>query len=512
MIKRKVIIADSDQKLVIAIKDTLKARGYNTISSVDGVKALEQILIELPDVLIIGIDLPLIDGERLSAIIRSNPKTANIPIIFISNTEKRIESYQPFKDVFLVRPITIEKIVEKVVSFYEKIEKIARVSGTDTEIEGNISQIPLVDLIQILSMNKKTGAIVMNKSELKGFVYLQNGNIINANLGKIEGEKAFFRLLAWKEGKFEFIPTKVLTLVRINRPIDILIMEGMRQLDEWEKMKDSFPGVDSILKLKVSPKDIKNDLTAITQEIVFLLEFYQVIGDIVDNCSYPDYEVYQAINTLIKEGVVHIVKQESKPRRTIRKTLLLPDQIFKIRDIITLGRKTGLGIERGKILIISPGWKTLKKFINTCRDITGFTLSREFLSKTPRDGNPIGYVGTLTLSESVEVNFFVVPPGEEFKPIWHTFLRGMLGVLFLYDGGEQNVVKSLKEANLYFNEKVCSPTVFVLFSSKKPTQQQFMNVQEEFSIKKEDTLFIISPQDVKGSFMPLNRLLGLVVQ
>ena len=55
------------------------------------------------------------------------------------------------------------------------------------------------------------------------------------------GEKALFRLLTWKSGSFKFLPSKVNVPHKINRSADNLIMEGLRQFDEWELLKDKFP-------------------------------------------------------------------------------------------------------------------------------------------------------------------------------------------------------------------------------------------------------------------------------
>lgn len=507
MLKKKVLIADTNQKLMILLKDNLKSRGFNTLSALDGVKALELILSELPEVIVLGIDLPIIDGERLSAIIRSNPKTSNTPIVFLSDRLKKIESYQPFKDVLLIKPVDFNEIVHKVNSFYQKIERIEKVSRLDKEIEGNISQIPLVDLIQILSMNKKNGVIVLTRNEVKGFVYFKEGNIVNSNLGKIEGEKAFFRLLSWSEGKFEFVPTRISTLIRIHRPTDSLIMEGMRQLDEWEKSKDVFPSPDSFVRLKVSSKELPKELSGIEQEVLLLLEFYPRLGDVVDNCTYPDYEVYVTVHSLLKEGIIEIYKKEERPKKLTKQPLLLPDQIFKLREIITYGHKSVFDIERGKILLFSPRNSTLKLFMNSCKDITGFSLNKDFLYNINHDNVPFGFFGSLILSETVEIVFYVVPIDEAFKPFWNIFMKSALGVILLFDGGGTKIRESLRNLNLYFYNKYGKIISFILFSSKKANRQLVSKIVTEFKLNKEDSLFIVPPNDTKGGFLPIQKIL-----
>lgn len=507
MLKKKVLIADTNQKLMILLKDNLKARGFNILSALDGVKALELILTELPEVIVLGLDLPIIDGERLSAIIRSNPKTANTPIVFLSDRLRKIESYQPFKDVLLIKPVDHNEVVQKVNAFYQKIERIEKVSRLDNEIEGNISQIPLVDLIQILSMNKKNGVVVLTRHEVKGFIYFKEGNIVNANLGKIEGEKAFFRLLSWSEGKFEFVPTKISTLHKIHRPTDSLIMEGMRQLDEWEKLKETFPSSNSYIRLKVSSRDIPPDLSSIEQEILLLLEFYPRLGDIVDNCTYPDYEVFSTVNRLLKDGIIEIYKKEERGRKLTKQPILLPDQIFKLRELIAYGQKSLFDIERGKILVLSPKNSALKSFMNICKDISGFNLNKDFLHNMNNEHIPIGLIGSLVLSETVEIIFHSIPYEDAFKPYWNIFIRSTLGVILLFDGGGTSVREGLRNSNLYFYNKYGKTVVFILFSTKKANRQLLSKIINEFKLSKEDLLFVISPNDTKGGFLPIQKIL-----
>ncbi len=512
MLKKKVLIADTNQKLMIILKDNLKARGFNTLSALDGVKALELILSELPEVIVLGLDLPIIDGERLSAIVRSNPKTANIPIVFLSDRLKKIESYQPFKDVLLIKPVDVNEIVHKVNSFYQKIERIEKVSRLDKEIEGNISQIPLVDLIQILSMNKKNGVVVLTRNEVKGFVYFKEGNIVNSTLGKIEGEKAFFRLLSWGEGKFEFVPTKISSLIRIRRPTDSLIMEGMRQIDEWEKLKDTFPSPDSLIRLKASSKELPKELSVIEQEVLLLLEFYPRLGDIVDNCTYPDYEVYVTVQRLLKEGIIEVYKKEDRQRKLARQPLLLPDQIFKLREIITYGQKSIFDIERGRILVVSPRNSTLKSFVNSCKDITGFSLNKDFIYNINHDNLPIGYLGSIVLSETVEIIFHVLPNDEMFKPYWNIFMKSAIGIILLFDGGGTKIREFLRDANLYFYNKHGKTVVLILFSTKKANRQLVSKIVDEFKLNKEESLFVVPPNDTKGGFLPIQKILELSIK
>ena len=82
---------DSIRDLVVI---QLKLRGYNVIAARDGAEALELIPQERPAVIVADILMPRVDGFLLVHRLRSDPKTANIPIIFLSATYVSAEDEQ----------------------------------------------------------------------------------------------------------------------------------------------------------------------------------------------------------------------------------------------------------------------------------------------------------------------------------------------------------------------------------------------------------------------------------
>ena len=60
--------------------------------------------------------------------------------------------------------------------------------------------------MQILGMNKRSGKLTLERGNERGEIVVAEGRPVNARLGRVEGEKALFRLLAWTEGTFTFTP------------------------------------------------------------------------------------------------------------------------------------------------------------------------------------------------------------------------------------------------------------------------------------------------------------------
>ncbi|MCZ6690116.1 MAG: DUF4388 domain-containing protein [Planctomycetota bacterium] len=102
---------------------------------------------------------------------------------------------------------------------------------TGPAIRGKLSDVALVELIQFLEQNRKTGTLRIDGPE-QGEFFLKQGRIINAVCGDIKGEEAAFRLLHLVEGTFEMESKPPECEVTITTSTAALIFEALRKADE----------------------------------------------------------------------------------------------------------------------------------------------------------------------------------------------------------------------------------------------------------------------------------------
>jgi len=108
-----------------------------------------------------------------------------------------------------------------------------------TALRGDLSEIGLLDIIQILDNAQKNGKLSINSEGHTGTIFFNSGRIVNAVYQDKVGEPAMFALVAVKGGSFEFRPTSDTFDVVINNSNTNLLLEGLRLLDEanrdqWE--------------------------------------------------------------------------------------------------------------------------------------------------------------------------------------------------------------------------------------------------------------------------------------
>lgn len=86
---RRILIAEDDENNRIPLKMMLKMNGYDVIEACDGQQAVDCIQRDKPDLVLMDISLPVIDGLEVTRIIRREAEFQTLPIIFISGYENQ---------------------------------------------------------------------------------------------------------------------------------------------------------------------------------------------------------------------------------------------------------------------------------------------------------------------------------------------------------------------------------------------------------------------------------------
>lgn len=125
MDKRKVLIIDDepDNRELI---DHILSDKFRVLSAQDGEEGLRVARSELPDLILLDITMPKLDGIAVCEALRSNEATRHIPIIMLtasSDVDHRIKSYMTGADDFLSKPFRPQELVARVVSKIRRVEE-----------------------------------------------------------------------------------------------------------------------------------------------------------------------------------------------------------------------------------------------------------------------------------------------------------------------------------------------------------------------------------------------------
>jgi len=82
--KPRVLVVDDESDFIELLKYNLEGQGFELLTAVNGMEALNVARRELPDVVLVDLMLPDLDGFSLCEILRSQPSTSQVPIIVVS--------------------------------------------------------------------------------------------------------------------------------------------------------------------------------------------------------------------------------------------------------------------------------------------------------------------------------------------------------------------------------------------------------------------------------------------
>lgn len=128
---KRLLVVDDEPNLLRAVAACLKAENYEVNTARNGNDALIHLAETIPDLIISDIRMPGMDGYKLARQLRGSPRTALVPIVFLTakdETADRIEGFRAGIDAYLTKP-------------FEPEELIAVVNGILTRVERTHSQI-----------------------------------------------------------------------------------------------------------------------------------------------------------------------------------------------------------------------------------------------------------------------------------------------------------------------------------------------------------------------------------
>jgi two-component system cell cycle response regulator len=115
--RAKVLVADDEHQIRDLLSEFLISEGYEVLLASNGEEATELAEREYPDVILLDVKMPGIDGIEVCRRLKAEPKTQYIPIIMITGyDENKIDSIEAGADDFVNKPIDLVELAVRVKS------------------------------------------------------------------------------------------------------------------------------------------------------------------------------------------------------------------------------------------------------------------------------------------------------------------------------------------------------------------------------------------------------------
>lgn len=123
---RRLLVVDDEAILLKAVAATLRSEGYQVTTARSGADALVSINQTMPDLIVSDIRMPGMDGYEFARILRSNARTALIPIIFLTakgERKDRIAGFRSGVDAYLTKPFDPDELLAVISGILGRIER-----------------------------------------------------------------------------------------------------------------------------------------------------------------------------------------------------------------------------------------------------------------------------------------------------------------------------------------------------------------------------------------------------
>jgi DNA-binding response OmpR family regulator len=120
----KILIADDSATAAALLQKTLAPLGHIILVAQDGEEAERQLHTERPDLVILDIIMPKMNGFQLCRSIRSHPELKDLPIIVVTSMDRESDRYWGLKqgaDEYLVKPVDPSVLMDKVRHYLETV-------------------------------------------------------------------------------------------------------------------------------------------------------------------------------------------------------------------------------------------------------------------------------------------------------------------------------------------------------------------------------------------------------
>jgi DNA-binding response OmpR family regulator len=117
MSKGKILVVDDEIYIVHILDFSLGMEGYEVVTALDGEQALEKVKSEKPDLIVLDIMMPKLDGYEVCKNVKSSAETQHIPVILLSAKGRNVDQKLGFDvgaDDYITKPFSPRKLVERI--------------------------------------------------------------------------------------------------------------------------------------------------------------------------------------------------------------------------------------------------------------------------------------------------------------------------------------------------------------------------------------------------------------
>jgi hypothetical protein len=179
------------------------------------------------------------------------------------------------------------------------------------DLSGNLLDIDILYILQLITKNKKTGVLEIQGEELSGNIYFKSGEILHSECENVTGYSALVDLALITNGFFVFTRENVNSAKTIERSTAQLLMELDSIRNDWKEILKKIGSVNSIPVLTAGSTQNKVSLGSTEFKVIAKIDGTKSIREIAEAIGTSYFEIGKVVSDLIDKHLVEI-KGEKK--------------------------------------------------------------------------------------------------------------------------------------------------------------------------------------------------------
>jgi CheY-like chemotaxis protein len=421
---RTVLLVEPDLDALGTLASRLRSLGLTVVLADSAESALERGKSLRLDALLVSDALP--DARQAAMRLHAERALDHLPIFLLVDGDGQAAGSEGAADPWeCLRRGDVDGVAKRL---YALSSRPPPSSTLRDDFRGDLGQVSVLDLLQLLGMNRRTGSVTITTPSGVGEVRLAEGDVVDAVYRRLEAEKALYRLLGEQEGSFMFASGFAQFPARMATPTNLLLMEGLRQLDEVRRVRTELALDDEALLALAPPVP---DEPEPTRRVLLALTVPRTLDELLDEVPLPDQSLLEAVRSLLNSGEVRRV-----PKGAVRTELADSEQLAVLGALATRLRAPGYSGPARLLLAVQP-WRmaTLTHALQRIADAVP--------PPEPNRSQPLPQLlATLRLVEGAELDIVGLPTAEAYAPVWELALPGAAAVVGL-GGPESSVLGDL---------------------------------------------------------------------
>jgi len=225
----KILLADDDPDLLDLYREILAQLPSRPEirTALSGARVMALLEVEPFQLLICDLKMPKMDGLQVLAIVRRKyPQLRTVAMTAELDEQYRSRAYALGVDLFWHKPATEQETK----MFLECIESLlGRETGGGFR---GVQSKSLMDIIQLECISQSSSVLRITNGSLTGMIWIQGGELVDAEASELRGEAAFQKILSWKAGNFEMLPADPGRPRTIFKSYNALLLESAQAMDE----------------------------------------------------------------------------------------------------------------------------------------------------------------------------------------------------------------------------------------------------------------------------------------